>query len=301
MNRHRSWAGAVLWALGLVAAVGLALAMPGGPVAAEGMGQASHGGATFSYDTAVATDVRGETVAGNVGQGAAFSAVRPAHICFTFSGYPATGVWTPQLRVLPRAAYEAALAPSGAAAAFPALAAYLGDATGRPLPNLPAVDSARVISADVAPMAGHGLTGVRFVAAYAQGIAPVRVADLVYVYTGLTADGRYYVEGTFPVALATPLDPPPAPVTPENARAYNDAVAARLAQTGATGFTPSLDLLDKMLSSIQISTAAIPGMPTTGAGGAPALGAPLALLALAFLLLGAGLTLSRRARTFRTR
>ena len=70
------------------------------------------------------------------------------------------------------------------------------------------------------------------------------------------------------MALSTLLDSPPATLTPENVQAYNQAVAARLRGTGMDGFVPTLDKLDKMMSSIQVAGGAVepttPGMPRTG-------------------------------------
>ena len=267
MNKDRSRVRAAISVLGLAMVVAV-VGMAPGSAAAQGVGQATYDGVTFNYDTSLATNVRGQTVGSNVGQGGLISEARPEHISFTFDGYSTPGVWTPQIRVIPLAAYRVAHAQTAVSSELAALERYVGGASGGPLPVLPAVNAQRIISENVAPVAGAGVTGVRFVASYAQGILPVAADNITYMFIGLTADKAYYVEGTFPVALSTPLDPPPATLTPENVQAYNQAVAARLRGTGMEGFVPTLDKLDKMMSSIQVAGGAVepttPGMPRTG-------------------------------------
>jgi hypothetical protein len=281
------------------------------------MGQAGYEGVTFSYDTSMATRVRGQTVPSNVGQGDLISEVRPEHIAFSFDGYPSQGVWSPQIRVIPLAAYKAAHAQSAVTDELSALEGYIdsnmGSGTGggsgssstgtpRTLPFLPPVNAQRIISEDVAPVVGAGVSGVRFIASYAQNPGPVGADNITYMFIGLTADGKYYVESTFPVALSTPLDPPPSPVTAENAQAYNQAVAVKLSNTDMMGFLPTLDKLDKMMSSVQVSGSVgpqIPGMPTTGSP-APEYGWQiLPLLALGMVVLLAGVAISTRSWMWR--
>lgn len=265
MNKCRSGILAAVWVLGIAMTTAV---LPGIPARsdmafAQGIGQASYGGVTFSYDNSLATAVRGQAVAGNVGQNTIPSEIRPQHISFSFDGYPSKGVWTPQIRVIPLGAYKAAQSSTGVSAELSSLEKYLGGATSAPLPQLPPVNAARIISEDVAPVAGAGVSGVRFIASYSQGIVPVSGDNITYMFIGLSADRQYYVEGTFPVSLNTPLDPAPSPVTAENVQAYNQAVADRLSKTDILGFTPTLDKLDKMMASIQVAQT-IPGMPTTG-------------------------------------
>ncbi len=259
---------------------------------------ASNGGVTFSYDPSLATNVQGRAVASNAGQGASVWEVRPAHINFTFDGYPVQGMASPQIRVIPLAEYKSAQAGSSVSDELSALEKYLGQTgtAGAPLPQLPPVNARRIIAENVAPVAGAGVSGVRFVASYAQGITPVSADNITYMFIGLTSDGKYYVDGVFPVALSTPLDPPPSPVTAENAQAYNQAVAERLSKADMSGFTPTLDTLDKMMGSIQVNSSGTPGMPSTGVGASSNEGAMFAMLALGALLVVVGLRMSIRSK-----
>lgn len=266
MNKHRSPNLAAVLLLGFAMAVAAIPGLWARSAFAQPIGQASYGGVSFSYDTSLATNVQGRSVPSNVGQDVMVSEVRPEHISFAFEGYPSKGVWTPQIRVIPFAAYKSAQAQSDIANQLAALQTYLGASQpGAALPVLPPVNAQRIIAEDVAPVAGAGATGVRFVASYAQGIAPIASDNITYTYIGLTTDGKYYVEGTFPVALTKPLDPAPSPLTPDNVQAYNRSVADTLSKTDPSGFTPTLDTLDKMMASIQVNSTVIPGMPGTGA------------------------------------
>jgi hypothetical protein len=295
MKSHRLLTAAAVIMLGLSTALAAVLGVPGSSAFAQPTGQASYGGVSFTYDTSLATNVQGQSVASNVGQDVMTAEIRPEHISFTFSGYPSKGVWTPQIRVIRFADYKAAQAQSDIANQLGALQTYLGASQpGAPLPVLPPVNAQRVLAEDVAPVAGAGATGVRFVASYAQGITPIASDNITYTYIGLTTDGKYYIEGTFPVALVTPLDPAPSPLTPENVQAYNRSVADTLSKTDPSGFAPTLDKLDKMMASIQVSATVIPGMPGTGASIYEEVLPTLGLLAA--LLLVAGLAMVVRSR-----
>jgi hypothetical protein len=297
MNGCRSRALAAIAVLTLIAlAIASAVSAPAaGSAAAQAVAQAGHGGVTFSYDTSLATDVQGRTVASNVGQGASAWEIRPEHIGFTFEGYPAKGLASPQIRVIPLAEYKSVQVGSSVSGELGTLESYLGENVDTPglLPLLPPVNAQRIINEDVAPVAGAGVSGVRFVASYAQGIAPLTADNITYMFIGLTADRKYYVDAVFPVSLSTPLDPAPSPYTAESAHAYNQALAERLRNTDASGFTPSLDTLDKMIGSIRVNPTEIPGMPRTGAGISQNEGEIFALVALATMLAVAGLGAKR--------
>jgi hypothetical protein len=259
---------------------------------------ASSGDVTFSYDPALATNVQGRAVASNAGQGASAWEVRPNHINFSFDGYPVKGLASPQIRAIPFAEYKLAQAGTSISGELNALEKYLSrsGATGVPLPQLPPVNAQRIIAENVAPVAGAGVSGVRFVASYAQGIAPVTADNVTYMFIGLTSDRKYYVDGVFPVSLSAPLDSPPSPFTAESAQAYNQAVAERLRNTDPSGFTPTLDTLDKMMGSVQVNPSGIPGMPSTGVGKSQYEGAIFVVLALATMLIIAGLMMFIRSK-----
>src|SRR5688500_9168522 len=118
MNRHLYTAVAAIWVLGLATVTVAFPGIPAGSAAAQGIGQATYGGVTFSYDNSVARRVMGQTIPSNVGQGLLFSEVRPEHTCFSFDGYSSKGMWTPGIRVIPLAAYKVAQSESGGSPEF---------------------------------------------------------------------------------------------------------------------------------------------------------------------------------------
>src|SRR5690349_3534264 len=106
MNRFRSSALAAIAVLGLTMVGVTVSGIPMRSAVAQGIGQASYGGVTFSYDRSLATNVQGHAVASNVGRGASVWEIRPEHTGFSFEGYPAKGMALPQIRVIPLAEYK---------------------------------------------------------------------------------------------------------------------------------------------------------------------------------------------------
>jgi hypothetical protein len=159
------------------------------------------------------------------------------------------------------------------------------------------VNAVRHIGTNAAPVAGAGVSGVRFLASYGQDLSPIREDNITYMFVGLTADRAYYVEGTFPVGLQAPLDPLPSSFDAESVQAYNQALAARLDGADTSGFIPSLDKLDKMMASIQVMGGAVepttPGMPRTGSA-QDSSRLLLAGAAAGLVAVGAGILVRRR-------
>ena len=84
-------------------------------------------------------------------------------------------------------------------------------------------------------------TGVSYVTVYGNGDPPVNESDFFYSFQGLTADGKYYVAFYWPVkATGMPKDLPL-------------AKSQKYLETLPRGkYQPSLDVLDKVVSSITI-------------------------------------------------
>ena len=128
------------------------------------------------------------------------------------------------------------------------------------LPPAPGHAGARqIVRSAVRYLEFHAGRGVRFLTVYQGDPLPVANRDIVYVFHGLTNDGRYWVTLNFP--LTTRLLP-----TPDAALAaladydrflagypnYVAELARRLASARAEDFTPRLDRLDAMLESLAI-------------------------------------------------
>lgn len=84
-------------------------------------------------------------------------------------------------------------------------------------------------------------SGIAFISCYGNGDPPLNAGDFFYTFQGLTTDGKHYVSFFWPVK-ATGF---PANSTVANAEKY-------LHKLARSKFTPSLDTLDQLVSSISI-------------------------------------------------
>ena len=95
----------------------------------------------------------------------------------------------------------------------------------------------------------------------AQDFVPINNHDLIYFFSGLTNDGKYYVVAILPInAPGLPENyqsgefPDPNDTTnAENAlQEYYSNVTLLLNNTQADSFTPNINLLDTLINSINI-------------------------------------------------
>jgi hypothetical protein len=122
------------------------------------------------------------------------------------------------------------------------------------LPLLPVVNAAQVIRAQAQYVDLPGLSGIRYLATYGQGIMPITSRDVLYQFQGLSADSQYYVTALF--TLETPLFP--AEVAADfNYDAFMAGFSDYLSQSVATlnaaaasDFSPALDQLDALVASM---------------------------------------------------
>lgn len=107
---------------------------------------------------------------------------------------------------------------------------------------------------------GHG---VRYLTQVLMNIGPINNQDLVYYYQGITDDGMYFVSALFHINAAflvadssmdavTPADG--IPFTNEtDMSVYLNEITQKLNNAPAESFSPSLQLLDGIIESIQIT------------------------------------------------
>jgi len=227
------------------------------PARARGASKsASHAGVSFSYDSSLASDVKGEVAQpGGCGKP---GDVLPVHVAFTLAGYPkpheSPFMRPPEIQVFPVAEYRRALAacekemaatiirssgPLSYVSDFDddvrtlkalnatrpgprALGAWLRrKSRGRVylrgrMPLVPMYDVGEALRAKVSYVDFRNGSGVAFVTQYTIEDTLVSNQALAYVFQGLTRDGQYYVSAAFPVAA--PFLPPE----------YTEAEAARL-------------------------------------------------------------------------
>ncbi len=194
--------------------------------------------------------------------------IAPAHTEATLSGYPGHGNMAPRLYVYPISAYEPLSAE--AAAVIEATRAVLvgGPAASDVITGvLPMVNAVPAVQAGLRSLDFQGGKGFRFITEYSQGPQPIANADLLYVYQGITDDGKYYVAAMLPVAApflpATADAPSPTPQGalsfpalgddfPTQFKAYQRNVAAALNALPDTQYTPGLDTLDQLIQSIEV-------------------------------------------------
>jgi len=108
--------------------------------------------------------------------------------------------------------------------------------------------------------------GARFITQFAMSPTPLNNNELFYIYQGLTSNGEYYVLATMPVSLpilpANAQEPAPPdgvafpPLNSANFDAeydlYRASISEKLNLSKDEEFTPSLALLDALMSSIDV-------------------------------------------------
>lgn len=102
--------------------------------------------------------------------------------------------------------------------------------------------------------------GIRMLTQIAQDFVPINNQDLIYFFSGLTNDGKYYVVAILPInAPGLPENyqsgefPDPNDTNAENAlQEYYSNVTLLLNNTQGDSFTPNINLLDTLINSINI-------------------------------------------------
>ncbi len=124
------------------------------------------------------------------------------------------------------------------------------------LPFIPLFNAAQVFHAGLTYLSFQNGSGVRFLTQYDQAIIPINNQELFYTFQGITSDGVYYVSAILPVS------DPSLPATGQLTTAEMDKIAknfeAYLKQTTqaldkepAASFTPRLDALDSLVTSLK--------------------------------------------------
>lgn len=127
-------------------------------------------------------------------------------------------------------------------------------ATVNPLPFLPLFNAQAMFYAHGQYLNFANGSGIRYLTQFGQAAGPINNQELVYTFQGLTDDGAYYVAAVFPVAQSElPADMASADTSfPDGFEAYIQGVQDQLATAVPNSFTPNLDYLDNMVSTIAI-------------------------------------------------
>ncbi len=139
---------------------------------------------------------------------------------------------------------------------------------GDTIPLLPGYSMMQVFQAQVKFLDFKNGRGIRWLTELAQYSAPVNNRDLFYSYQGVTSDGEYWVSVMLPVnaaylqetydstevpttGLAFPA--PGSTILAQELESYYTLMLRLLNNTPDAGFTPALDCLDQLVSSIAVS------------------------------------------------
>lgn len=193
--------------------------------------------------------------------------IGPAHLEFTLTGYRLQDKFhEPQIYIIP--ADEYASSNEGAAKSIADLKQGSNiQWTSDTLPRISFFNAAQVFAAQIQPIQFQSGSGVRFLTEYAQNFTSINNQYLFYQFQGLTNDGKDYLVAILPITapMLAPDEKPDSPVPPEGIpfpgyetptsdfNAYLNAVTDKLNATSADSFQPSINQLDALIQSIQVS------------------------------------------------
>jgi hypothetical protein len=221
----------------------------------------------FTYDATLASRIEVDVIPPFVDTGGmSMFGSEPGRTEFTLYDYPATPAYRyGELNVIPVDSFPGTNTVSDQVlanlqaflAARAPLAAYVNLTGAQSIPVLPVVNAGQVFVAEPEYLDFQNGTGVRFITFYSQDISPVSNDRLVYMFQGITSDGKYVIAAQFPVK---------APVVPDsidpNTFDYNALSAdypgymtktvTALDGVAAGDYTPSLDLLDALIQSVSV-------------------------------------------------
>lgn len=140
----------------------------------------------------------------------------------------------------------------------PELSDYVTAAPGTPevatLPFLPVYPAAQVFRAQPEYLEMPGLSGVRYLVYFSQGVNPIVEGNVFYTFQGITDDGQYFVSIIFPVntgVLSIDGNVEDYDAFATNYLPYLDEVVQRVHT--AEFFSPALSTLDDVVQSIRVN------------------------------------------------
>jgi hypothetical protein len=218
---------------------------------------------SLTIPTGLADDAQTEMVSAST-EGAPWE-IAPAHFKITLTGYPLQDkLHQPQIFVYP--ADEFAQVSSIAAEQIDRLKKILA---GSPplqetLPNVPFFNAAPLIAANIKIIPFQSGSGVRALTQYSQYTAPINNHELFYHFEGLTEDGKTYIVAILPITAPVlaedekpeapvPADGVPIPTDVGPNDVYYTSITEKLISLSPDAFTPSLNTLDTLVQSIQVT------------------------------------------------
>lgn len=226
---------------------------------------AEFGGVTFRYDAALAQSAQGATVkAVPVQEGPALGGGTPAAVRLLFNGQKVQDFFDPHLAqvIVYKAADWAQLDPTMAQAIQGLQTLFKDKPTEFPngIPLFPPQGAQQVFRVKPHYLNFVNGSGVAFVTYYAQDVSPVTADRVFYSFQGLTNDGKYLVTAFWPVTTALLPKDTNAGLGGQSYEAWAQNYTTYLSQlTGQlnallpAAFTPNLNALDALVTSIEVS------------------------------------------------
>ncbi len=126
------------------------------------------------------------------------------------------------------------------------------------LPFLPVANAAQVFHSNAAFMRFRNGNGIRYITFMAQDICEITNDYLFFTYQGISDDGKYYVSVRMPVAHPdlqdhSQLNAAQYDELTKNYENYLSGVQHMLETVPQSEFTPRLNLLDSLISSIEVN------------------------------------------------
>ena len=176
----------------------------------------------------------------------------PEHIQFTLEEYPLKDkAFEPQISVFPVAEYaQMSNEAEAMIAALQSLVALQQVSSSDVLPFLPEPRAQQMLHAQEKFITFENGNGIRYITEYSQAAFPNISGDMFYTFQGLTDDGKYYVSIRLPIELPQLTGV----LVPENADQYPGYLTStiELLNHKDNAFTPSLEVLDVLVQSLQV-------------------------------------------------
>ncbi len=230
----------------------------GNPASAE------FGGASFSFDLALAHTAQGEKLeAVPVSEGPALGGGRPATIRFLFDGQKAQDFFDRRLaQVYVFKADDWTKLDPTTAQRVADLKTLLKDKPttfDKEIPVLPFIGATQVFRVKPQYLNFQNGSGIGFVTYYAQDVSPVTADTIFYTFQGLTNDGKYYVAVFWPVTTVllpkdanTALGGQSYDAWAKGYQQYLTDLTNALNGLVPAAYTPNLTLIENLVQSINV-------------------------------------------------
>lgn len=185
-----------------------------------------------------------------------FSKFQPGKVPWVNHQNPENPEIMPQIFIFPTSEY-AEISPL-ASERIDGLKLILDDdalPSGGVFPILPTFNSTQDVGGQVTRLEFEGGRGLRFIARYSQGVAPVVNPDIFYTFQGLTEDESLFVAAFFPLYVSLLPDQTQVEDQDDFNQGYQDYLAdisSKLDMLSPNDFEPDLETLDALIRSMTI-------------------------------------------------